>query len=143
MVAFFYIGFPFVVIWITARLLLGRIKSRTFMFFVLMTCLLYVTCTLGGLFASFFFEPESYWYSMHIDMSYWNAHAFPPGSTLAHALAVPYIGAVQFLLISFYILHTHFNWSFAAFFAGGIFTLFNWVSATVSCWRMRDPNYGF
>src|SRR5271166_1403937 len=108
MVGFVYLAAPFLALWIVYRILFGTIKARTFIFFTVAISGLYVLCTFGGLFASFFFEPESYWHSMHLDFSYWDAHAFPPGNTLAHVLVVPYIAAVQFLLISFYILHTHF-----------------------------------
>ncbi len=86
MVGFFYLAAPFFALWIVYRILFGRNKARTFIFFTIGISGLYVLCTLGGLLASFFFEPESYWHTMHIDLSYWDTHAFPPGDTLAHVL---------------------------------------------------------
>ena len=143
MVGFFYLAAPFLALWIIFRILFGHIKARTFMFFVFMFSVVWFFSTSAGLFASFWFEPESYWHTMHLDLSYWDTHAFPPGDTLAHVLVLPYIAAVQGLLIWLYIMHTHFNWSFAVFYGVGIWTMINILSCIVSCKRMRNPNYGF
>jgi len=143
MVAFFYIAFPFLVLWAISRLLFGQIKARSILFWAVVLIAMYGFCFLCGLFFSFWFEPESYWQTMHFDTSYYDTNAFPDGASLAHVLKVPYIAAVQIAMISFYVLSTHFNWSFAVAYGCGIFTLFNWLRAFYSCYKMRDPTYGF
>jgi len=144
MMALFYLFIPLFILYLVLVRFLGRIKARTTFFLIVAACFLYVWCFITGLLFSFFFEPESYWHSMNINMDYWNAFGLPSDADhLGHIFKMPYIAADQALRISFYILRTHFNWSFGLSFAAGGIIYYGWCLGAFYARRIRDPMFGF
>jgi hypothetical protein len=128
-------------IWWILGLILPKIKRRTVFFAMMAVIFIYVLCFVAGLFFSIY-EPQSYWHSMPLSMSFFNDH-LNSDNNLLEMMDLPIIFVLQLFLTSFRILFTHFTIGFAVSYACGIFILYNWWLAAYRCWKMRNPRKGF